>query len=79
MLGFSIQKLLVLVAIIGAVWWGFKWISRLDRMRKAEHKSKAGKVGGGTPRVEEMVECPGCKTYQVPKPDNSCSNCGRLL
>ncbi len=78
MLGFSIQKLLVLVAILGAVWWGFKWVSRLDRMRKAEDKSKAGRAGG-TPRVEEMVECPGCKTYQVPKPDNSCSNCGRLL
>ena len=78
MFGFSIQKLLILAAIIGAVWWGFKWIARLDQLRKAQDRSKAGKVGG-TPRVEEMVECPGCKTYQVPKPDKSCSNCGRLL
>ncbi len=76
MLGFSINKILVLIAILGAVWWGFKWLSRLDRLRKAEDKPKAG---GGPPRVEEMVECPACKTYQVPKADKSCSNCGRLL
>ena len=76
MLGFSIQKILLLVAILGAVWWGFKWVSRLDRLRKAADKTASR---SGAPRVEEMVECPACKTYQVPKADKSCSNCGRPL
>ena len=36
MFGFSIQKLLVLAAIIGAVWYGFKFLSRLDQARKTD-------------------------------------------
>ena len=79
MFGFSIQKLLILAAIIGAVWWGFKWISRLDQLRKVQNKQKAAQARRETPRVEEMIECPACKTYQVPNPDNSCSNCGHML
>ncbi len=45
MLGFSIQKLLVLAAVIGAVWYGFKFVGRLQQARDAE--AKAGGVRGG--------------------------------
>ena len=38
MFGFSLQKLLVLAAIVAAVWYGFQWLSRLDRQRKAERQ-----------------------------------------
>lgn len=36
---FSITKILTLVAILGVVWYGFKFIGRLDRARK--HKVAA--------------------------------------
>ena len=35
MFGFSLQKLLVLAAIVLAVWYGFKWVSRLQEARDA--------------------------------------------
>ena len=34
MLGFSLQKLLVLATIVAAVWYGFRWVSRLQEARK---------------------------------------------
>ncbi len=87
MLGFSIQKLLVLVAIIAAVWYGFKFIGRLDQARKAEAKSRAGASGRGTgaanatqrraepePQAEDMVLCEVCNAYV---PARGKTNCGR--
>lgn len=48
MFGFSIQKLLVLAAIVGAVWYAFKFIGRLDQSRKAEARVRdGGKAGKG--------------------------------
>ncbi len=46
MLGFSLQKLLVLVAIIGAVWYGFKFVGRLQQVRDSEAKAGGGAKGG---------------------------------
>ena len=77
MFGFSLQKLIVLVGIIAAVWYGFKLISRLDAARKAEaevaDKRKPGRGRfrwrrGAAParkEAEDMVQCPGCGTYVV--------------
>jgi hypothetical protein len=45
MFGFSIQKLLVLAAVIGAVWYGFKFVGRLQQARDSE-----AKAGGGAKR-----------------------------
>lgn len=50
MFGFSIQKLLILAAIIGAVWYGFKFVGRLQQARDAEAKGGA-KPGGGVKRA----------------------------
>ncbi len=85
MLGFSIQKLLVLAAIIAAVWYGFKFIGRLDQARKAEAKSRAGagaKKDGSAARrqaepdtqAEDMVLCEVCEAYV---PVRGKTNCGR--
>ncbi len=72
MLGFSIQKLLVLVGIIAAVWYGFKLVGRLDAARKmtARNKPRArdNKVSGAAPDdaardVEEMERCDACGAY----------------
>ena len=84
MFGFSIQKLLVLAAIIAAVWYGFKFIGRLDQARKAEAKAKKrGERGAGAtaaarqepePQAEDMVLCQVCNAYV---PARGGSNCGR--
>ncbi len=56
MLGFSIQKLLFTVAVVVAVWYGFKWIGRVkeirdkeakDRLRRDAQSGNKGGNGGG--------------------------------
>lgn len=81
----SIQKLLVIAAIILAVWYGFRWISRLDRERKqalkeAGHtkpaKRPASDTGSGI-AVRDLVECGRCHAFVVPAA--VCSACGKAL
>ena len=73
MFGFSIQKLVVLAAILAAVWYGFKWVKRLDQTRKDEARLRntgKGRAGGGP--VDEMVQCPVCDTYVASGATKSC-------
>jgi uncharacterized protein len=46
MLGFSIQKLLVLAGIIGAVWYGFKLVGRMKETRDAQARAGGGAKSG---------------------------------
>jgi hypothetical protein len=88
MLGFSFTKLVILVAVIAAVWYGFKYIGRLERMNKGERrtgertfserlrkatKAKSGEAGEPG-RIEETEQCPTCKAYV---PVEGVENCGR--
>ena len=63
MFGLSLPKLLVLGLIVAAIWYGFKWLGRLDRERKARLRaSREGRApanGGG----QDLVECALCGTY----------------
>ena len=77
MFGFSLTKLLVTVAIVAAVWYGFKFIGRLDKA----HKAKAAlKPEGGDQRrpaaveSEEMERCAACGTYVAVR---GAASCGR--
>ena len=87
MFGFSIQKLLVLIAILGAVWYGFKLIGRLDQARKAQTRVRDGKRpaarswwprrgngGGDGEQVEaqDMAPCPRCKAYVPARGARAC-------
>ena len=68
MFGFSLQKLLVLAAIVMAVWYAFKFIGRLDQRRKREIKARRDTAAGGgvadvPGKPEEMVQCPVCESY----------------
>ncbi len=47
MLGFSIQKLLFTVAVVVAVWYGFKWVGRVKQIRDKEAKDKLRRDGAG--------------------------------
>ena len=73
MFGFSLNKLLLTTVIILAIWYGFKWVGRLDRARK----KKALKDKGGEPEIrsaeaESLVKCPVCGTYVSPGGAESC-------
>ena len=76
----SIGKLMVLAAILGAVWYGFKMIGRLQQSRDAQERQKTADSKGSGPAVDnggngalELVQCPACKAY-IP-PDSKC-HCG---
>ncbi len=79
MFGFSLQKLLVLAAVIALVWYGFKFIGRLQDQRRADggpngglgarpprRSRRRGAASAAEPRVqdaEDMVACPVCQAY----------------
>ena len=85
----SIQKILVLISILGAVWYGFKLVGRLKEARDEQAKRQ-----GTTPRksnpwrsrapaseaqsveAEDMVECPVCRTYVAAKGARACGKPG---
>ncbi len=75
MFGFSLQKLLVLAAVIALVWYGFKFVGRLQDQRKADgglgarpprRPKRRGAAPATEPRAqdaEDMVACPVCQAY----------------
>ncbi len=75
MFGFSLQKLLVLAAVIALVWYGFKFVGRLQDQRKADgglgtraarRPKRRGGASAAEPRAqdaEDMVACPVCQAY----------------
>lgn len=81
MFGFSLQKLIVLVGIVAAVWYGFKLLTRLQEARKTDAalRQKSGKRSGAARgesamEAEDMVQCPVCQAYIAAR---STSSCGR--
>ncbi len=83
MLGFSLQKLIVLAAVIAAVWYGFKFIGRLDQARKQAERASPAAVGrkgraarprDPAPAAEDMVRCDACGAYVA---QNGAAACGR--
>ena len=77
MFGFSIQKLLFTVLVIVIVWYGFKWLARLQDRREnkvAERRRRAGR--GRRPDtsadVEDLTECVLCGIYVAAPRARSC-------
>ena len=70
MFGFSLAKLLVLAAIIGAVWFGFKYYTRIeakraaDRLKSGQRRPRRSAKRESVEDAETMVQCPVCKVYQ---------------
>lgn len=72
----SLSKLLVLVAIIALVWFGFRVISRLDQARRqqaAAPRPRSGRQAREARQgVEETVKCPVCSAYVAARGADSC-------
>ena len=80
MFGFGLQKLLLLALIIGAVWYGFKYFSRLDNLRGKVEKTarKAAEKVAGKPAqpttAQDMERCETCGDFVA---QGSATACGR--
>lgn len=79
MFGFSITKLLFTAAAIFIVWWGFKWVARMQEQKANKAKvnngsSKTAASSAGTPAMEaeDMVACKACGTFVAAKGARSC-------
>ena len=71
----SINKLLVLVAVISAIWFGFRLLGQIDRQRRqAMPKKKWWQMKRTEPRqVEDMVKCKVCGAFTA----RNAKSCGK--
>ena len=71
MFGMSIGKLAVLIAIILAVWYGFKWVARYNQVKQ----SAATKRDRGPESIEaeDMVRCERCGAFYPAAGGHDCS------
>ncbi|MEJ0067871.1 MAG: hypothetical protein WDO24_03040 [Pseudomonadota bacterium] len=83
MFGLSLSKLLVLLIVCGAVWYGFKYLKLRERQlaRDAERATadRAARPAPGGPAAsqaavaEDLSKCPVCATYVA----RGARGCGR--
>ena len=73
MFGFSFTKLIVLAAIIVAVWYGFKLVGRLDKRRKEQLASSRKLTSAKIKNIGDLVKCPKCDAHV---PDQGEMKCG---
>jgi len=73
----SLQKILIVAAIVVAVWYGFRLVGRLAAERRALQKAgrKHGRRVRETAAVEDMVRCRLCGDYV---PASGALTCDRL-
>lgn len=80
MLGFSLSKLLLLFGVIAVVWFGFRYASRVDAIRRAMREELARHRQPQKPRqapqveAEDLAKCSACGAYVAAR---SATNCGR--
>ena len=75
---FSLSKILVLLVILGLVWFGFQVAGELEKRRQARaearRKQPRGSLGPPKPAAEDLRTCPICETYVPANP----TACGRV-
>ncbi len=83
MFGFSLQKLIFTALAIAAVWYGYKWLGRVQEIRAQRVKQERVKPrrSPGAPEVdaagaEEMKKCPVCEAYVAARGAVSCGREG---
>jgi uncharacterized protein len=81
MMGFGVSKLLVLILLIVAVWYGWRFLRRFGEvrevLRRAQQAAQAQR-SGAAPRLqaEDMVKCRACGTYVAAQGATRCSRPG---
>jgi hypothetical protein len=81
MLGFGFSKLVVLIILILAIWYGFKYVGRVEEVRQSlrrarEAAQRGANRGGSSPKIEaeDMVKCRICDAYVAAR---GAARCGR--
>lgn len=83
MFGFSLAKLLVLAFMVAAVWYAFKYMNRLEELRRmlrqTQHRQQrpqtsAPKTGAPSLEAEDLIPCRRCNAYV---PAHGAGSCGR--
>ena len=69
---FGFGKILVLAVIIAAVWYGFKFVGRLQAKRQEE--LKGARREGDSKDAGDMVKCAQCAAFVVA---GGAANCGK--
>ena len=78
----SFPKLVVLVAVVAIIWFGFRWFERWERERRQAAERGQGRLGSGRPAqgpiggqtaAEDMRACSVCGTYVA----SAARACGR--
>ncbi len=77
MFGFSLTKLLFTVAVVAAVWYGFKFIGRLNQARDAQAKLKGGPMDTGVAAAGATTELEACAACGAFVAAESAAACGR--
>ena len=72
MFGGPFGKLLVIAVVIAVVWYGYKYINRVNAIRE-ELRRRAPKPGGRALEAEDMTKCRVCGAYVTAQ----ARNCGR--
>ena len=83
MFGLSFSKVMVLVAVVAVIWFGFRWFRRweVERRQRAQARSapiqRPAESDGRQIQAEDMVACPRCGTYVAAHLARSCgrANC----
>lgn len=71
MFGMSLGKLLMLLAVVAAVWVAFRWIQRTNRISEGQaRRERLGSLAG-----EETAKCPQCGVYVIAR---TAGDCGRI-
>jgi uncharacterized protein len=73
MFGVGFQKLLILIAIVTAVWYGFRFIGKIAAERKALQR-EAQRRRPARRNVQDMVKCALCGDYVPASGVGSCAN-----
>lgn len=66
----SLPKLLLLLAVIGAVWYGFRMFAQIQAAREKEGdgtKVRSARSSRRTIPAQDLVLCEKCKSYVTPE------------
>jgi uncharacterized protein len=80
MLGLSLGKLLLLAVIVAIVWFGFKYVHRVEEVRRMlreaqrrqQQRQQAMHPQSQTLEAEDLVKCRQCGAYVAARSTTSC-------
>lgn len=79
-------KILLTIAVVALIWFGFKYVQRMAEMREAQLRRRPAPPQGGPSfrdevkasqnsgqGVRDLVKCPACNTFRA----SDAGSCGR--